>query len=172
MWTQHSWRSLYLSLGWHHWLDGRESEWTPGDGDGQGGLACCDSCSLKFYMMYSAVQFNCSVVSDSLQPHGLQHPRPPCPSPTPRVHSDSGPSSQWCHPSSVSSCPQSFPASGSFQMSQFFTSSGQSFGVSALASFLPEKSQDWPPLERNGWISLQSLCHYCIGNLFPFKFCF
>ena len=94
------------------------------------------------------VQFSCSVVSDSLQPHELQHTRPPCPSPTPRVHSNSCPSSQWCHPaisSSVvpfSSCPQSLPASESFPMSQLFVWGGQSTGVSALASVLPKNTQD------------------------------
>ena len=88
--------------------------------------------------------------------------RPPCPSPTPGVHSDSHPSSQWCHPaisSSVvpfSSCPQAFPASGSFPMNQLFTWGGQSTGISALASFLPKKSQGWSPSEWTGWISLQS----------------
>ena len=92
-------------------------------------------------------QISCSGVSDSLRPHESQHTRPPCPSPTPRVHWDSRPSSQWCHPaisSSVvpfSSCPQSLPASGSYPMSQLFTWGGQSTGVSALASFLPKKSQ-------------------------------
>jgi len=96
-----------------------------------------------------SVQFSCSVVSNSLQPHELQHARPPCPSPTPGVHSDSRLSSQWCHPaisSSVipfSSCPQSLPASESFPMSQLFAWGGQSTGVSALASFLPKKSQGW-----------------------------
>ena len=99
---------------------------------------------------------------DSWRPHGLQHTRLPCPSPTPGVHSDSGPSSQWCHPaisSSVipfSSCPQSLPASGSFQMSQFFAIGGQSIGVSASAPVLPMNSQDWFPLGWTGWISLQS----------------
>ena len=94
------------------------------------------------------VQFSHSVVSDSLWPHESQHARPPCPSPTPGVHPESRPSSQWCHPaisSSVvpfSSCPQSLPASESFPMSQLFTRGGQSTGVSALASFLPKKSQD------------------------------
>ena len=103
-----------------------------------------------------------SVASDSLRPHELQHTRPPCPSPTPGVHSDSRPSSQWCHPaisSSVvpfSSCPQSLPASESFPMSQLFTWGGQSTAVSALASFLPKKSQGWSPSEWTGWISLQS----------------
>ena len=101
-------------------------------------------------------------MSDSLRPHESQHARPPCPSPTPGVHSDSHPSSQWCHPaisSSVvpfSSCPQSLPASESFPMSQLFARGGQSTGVSALASFLPKKSQGWPPSEWTGWISLQS----------------
>ena len=102
-----------------------------------------------------SVQFSCSVVSDSLQPYELQHARTPCPSPTPGVHSDSRPSSQWCHPSSVipfSTCPQSLPASESFPMSQLFAWGGQSIGVSALASFLPKNTQSWPP----GWISLQS----------------
>ena len=95
-----------------------------------------------FFLQFSSVQFSRSVVSDSLQPHELQHARPPCPSPTPGVHPDSRPSSQWCHPaisSSVvpfSSCPQSLPASESFPMSQLFARGGQSTGVSALASFL------------------------------------
>ena len=111
---------------------------------------------------FSSVQFSHSVMSDSLQPHESQHARPPCPSPTPRVHSDSHPSSQWCHPaisSSVvpfSSCPQSLPASESFPMSQLFARGGQSTGVSVLASFLPKKSQGWSPSEWTGWISLHS----------------
>ena len=110
----------------------------------------------------SSVQFSCSVVSDSLQPHELQHARPPCPSPTPRVHSNSRPSSWWCHPaisSSVvplSSCPQSLPASESFLMSQLFAWGGQSTGVSASGSFPPKNTQGWTPLEWTGWISLQS----------------
>ena len=109
-----------------------------------------------------SVQFSRSVVSDSLWPHELQLARPPCPSPTPGVHPNSCPSSRWCHPaisSSVvpfSSCPQSLPTSESFPMSQLFTSGGQSIGVSALASILPKKTQDWSPLEWTGWISLQS----------------
>ena len=108
------------------------------------------------------IQFSHSVVSDSLRPYELQHTRPPCPSPTPGVHSNSCPSSRWCHPaisSSVipfSSCPQSLPASESFPMSQLFTCGGQSTGVSALASFLPKNTQGWSPLEWTGWISLQS----------------
>ena len=109
---------------------------------------------------YSSVQFSRSVVSDSWWPHELQHARPPCPSPTPRVHSDSSPLSRWCHPaisSSVvpfSSCPQSLPASESFPMSQLFTWGGQSTGVSA--SFLRKNTQGWSPSEWTGWISLQS----------------
>ena len=101
-------------------------------------------------------------MSDSLRPHESQHARPPCPSPTPRVHSDSCPLSRWYHPaisSSVvpfSSCPQSLPASESFPVSQLFAWSGQSTGVSALASVLPMNTQDWSPLEWTGWMSLQS----------------
>ena len=100
-------------------------------------------------------------MSDSLQPHGLQYARLPCPSPTPRAYSNSCPSNQWCHPaisSSVvpfSSCLQSFPVSGSFPMSQFFASGGQSIGASASASVLPMNIQDWYPLGWTGWISLQ-----------------
>ena len=109
-----------------------------------------------------SVQFSRSVVSNSLWPHELQHARPPCPSPTPVVHSDSRPLSQWCHPaisSSVipfSSCPQSLPVSESFPMSQLFSWGGQSTGVSALASFLPKKSQGLSLSEWTGWIALQS----------------
>ena len=109
-----------------------------------------------------SVQFSHSVVSDSLRLHESQHARPPCPSPTPGVHSDSRPLRRWCHPaisSSVipfSSCPQSLPASESFPMSQLFAWGGQSIGVAALASFLPKDTQGWSPLERTGWISLQS----------------
>ena len=101
-------------------------------------------------------------MSDSLRTHGMQHARPPCPFPTPGVYSNSCPLNQWCHPtisSSVvpfSSCLQSFPASGSFPMSQFFTSVGQSTGASASASILPMNTQDWSPLGWTGWISLQS----------------
>ena len=107
-------------------------------------------------------RFSCSVVPDSLRPHELQHARHLCPSPTPGVHSNSHPSSHWCHPaisSSVvpfSSCPQSLPASESFPMSQLFAWGGQSTGVSALASFLPKNTQGWSPLEWTCWISLQS----------------
>ena len=111
---------------------------------------------------FSSLQFSRSVVSDSLWPHESQHTRPPCPSQTPRVHSDARPSSQWCHPaisSSVvpfSSCPQSLPASESFPMSQLFAWGRQNIGASALASFLPKNTQGWSPLEWTGWISLQS----------------
>ena len=110
----------------------------------------------------SSIKFSPSVVYNCLRPHGLQHARPLCPSPTPRVHPNSCPLSQWCHPtisSSVvpfSSCLQSFPASGSFQMSQLFASSGQSTGVSASTSVLPMNTQDWSPLGWTGWISSQS----------------
>ena len=119
-------------------------------------------CFPVIFHIAHSVQFSHSVVSNSLWPHESQHARPPCPSPTLRVHPDSGPSSQWCHPaisSSVvpfSSCPQSLPASESFPMSQLFAWNGQSTGVSALASFLPKKSQGWSPSEWTGWISLQS----------------
>ena len=108
------------------------------------------------------LQLSCSIVSDSLRPHESQHARPPCPSPTPRVYSNSCPSSQWCLPAisssviSFSSCPQSLPESGSFQMSQFFASGGQSIGVSASASVLPMNIQDWFPLGWTGLISLYS----------------
>ena len=118
--------------------------------------------SLKCFSHFSSLQFIHSVVFDSLQPHEPQHTRPPCPSPTPGVHPNPCPSSRWCHPtisSSVvpfSSCPQSFPASRSFQMSQFFTWGGQTIGVSALTSVLPMNTQDWSPLGWTGWISLLS----------------
>ena len=113
-------------------------------------------------LAFSSVQFSCSVVPNSLRPHGLQHARPPWLSPAPGVHSNSCSVSWWCHPtisSSVipfSSRLQSFPASGSFQMSQLFTSGGQSIGVSASASVLSMNFQDWFPLWCTGWISLQS----------------
>ena len=118
-------------------------------------------CSFDLHFPGDSVQFSRSVVSDSLRPHESQHARPPCPSPTPGVHSNSCPSSQWCHlpiSSSVvpfSSCPQSLPISKSFPMSQLFMWGGQSTGASALASFLPKKSQGWSPSEWTGWISLQ-----------------
>ena len=111
---------------------------------------------INFYIRPD--QISHTVVSDSSRPHESQHARPPCPSPTPVVHSDSCPSSQWCHPaisSSVipfSSCPQALPASESFPMSQLFAWGGQSTGVSALASFLPKNTQGWPPSEWTGWM--------------------
>ena len=109
-----------------------------------------------------SVQFSHSVMSDSIWPHGLQHVRLPYPSPTPGACSNSCPSSQWCHPTisssvvPISSCLQSFPASGSFPMSQFFTTGGQSIEASASASVLPMNTQDWSPSGWTGWISLLS----------------
>ena len=114
----------------------------------------------NFNTFSSSVQFSRSVVPDPLWPHESQHARPPCPSPSPRVHSDSRPSSPWCHPAissnviPFSSCPQSLPASESFPMSQLFAWGGDSTGASALASFLPKKCQGWSPSEWTGWISL------------------
>ena len=108
------------------------------------------------FFLFCSVQFHHSVMSDSLWPCELQHARPPCPSPTPGVHPNACPSSRWCHPaisSSVipfSSCPQSFPASGSFPVSQFFASGGQNIGVSASTSVLPMNTQDWSPLAWTG----------------------
>ena len=118
--------------------------------------------TLSLLTCLNMLLFIHSVMSDSLKPHGLQHARPPCPSPTPWIYSNSCPLIQWCHPtisSSVipfSSCLQSFPASGSFQMSQFFASGSESIGVSASASVLPMNIQDWFPLGWTGWSSLQS----------------
>ena len=117
---------------------------------------------LPMNIQFSSVQFSRSVVSNSLRPHESQHARPPCPSPTPGVHSDSCPSSPWCHPAisswvvPFSSCPQSLPASEFFPVSQLFSWGVQSTGASALASFLPKKSQGWSPSEWTSWISLQS----------------
>ena len=117
--------------------------------------------SITVFKIRFSVQFRSSVVSNSLRPHESQHVRPPCPSPTPGVHSDSHSSSQWCHPAISSfvipfSCPQSLPASESFPMSQLLAWGGHCTRVSVLASFLPEKSQGWSPSEWTGWISLQS----------------
>ena len=120
----------------------------------------CFQCKIDMTKRAS-VQFSRSVMSDSLRPHEPQHTRPPCPSPTLGVYPNSCPLSQWCHlaiSSSVipfSACPQSFPTSGSFQMSQLFTSGGQSIGVSASVSVLPMNTQDWSPLGWTNWISLQ-----------------
>ena len=118
------------------------------------------SAKLSFKVPFSSVES--LVMSDPLWPHELQHTRPPCPSPAPRVHPNPCPLSRWCHPtisSSVvpfSSCPQSFPASGSFPISQLFASGGQRIGVSASTSVLPMNNQDWSPLGWTGWISSQS----------------
>ena len=130
------------------------------------GTSKCLTVLLLLYRIYVIInryfitdQFSHSVLADSLRPHGLQHARPPCPSPTPGICSNPCPSSWWCHLSAVipvSSCLQSFPASGSFPVSQFFTSGGQNIGVSASASVLPMNIQDWFPLGWTGWISLQS----------------
>ena len=134
--------------------------------DCPGGQGFCYKASRSCFIVYSKlakIQFSSvySAVSDSLRPHGLQHIRLPCPSPTPGACSNSCPSSQWCQPSisssviPFSSCLQSFPASGSFPVSQFFSSGGQSIGASASASVLPMNIQDWFPLGRTGCISLQ-----------------
>ena len=111
------------------------------------------------HIQFSSVQLSHSVMSDSLRPHGQQHTRSPCPSPTPRVYSNSCPLSRWCHPTISPSvipfsCAQSFPASGSFQMSQPFTSGSQSIGVSSSISVLPMNTQDCAPLGWTGWISI------------------
>ena len=121
--------------------------------------------SFQMSQLFASVQFSHSVVSDSLRPHESQHARPPCPSPSPGVHSHSCPLIRWCHPAisssfiPFSSCPQSLPGSESFAMSQLFAWGGQSTGVSALASFLPKNTQGWSPSEWTGWISLQSKGH-------------
>ena len=128
-----------------------------------------------FYFMRS-VQFSCSVVSDSLRPHGLQHARLPCPSPTSRAYSNSCRLSRWYHPTISSSIVpfsshlQSFPASGSFLMSQFFSSGGQSIGISVSASVLPMNIQDWFPLGLTGWISLRLDLH--VLNHSKTSYCF
>ena len=115
-------------------------------------------CSISLIIQFSSVAQSCL----TLRPHELQHNRPPCPSPTPGAYSKSCPSSRWCHPINLSSvipfsfCLKSFPATGSFPVSQFFASGGQSIGVSASASVLPMNIQDWPPLGWTGWISSQS----------------
>ena len=123
---------------------------------------CFGGSCFNIFKSLQFSQFSCSIVSNFLRPLGLQHTRLPCPSPTSKACSNSCPLSRWCHPaisSSVvpfSSCLQSFPASGSFPVSQFFTSGGQSIGVSASASVLPVNSQGWFPSGLTGWISLQS----------------
>ena len=116
----------------------------------------------SFFFFSVSVQYSCSVVSDSLWPHESQHAGPPCPSPTPRVYSNSCPSNQWCHPAvsfsvvPFSSCPQSPLGLGSFPVSQLFAWGSQSIGVSASASVLPVNTQDWCALGWTGWISLLS----------------
>ena len=120
------------------------------------------NCHHWMMIWFSSVQFRCSVVSDSLWPYEPRHARPSCPSPTPGVHPNPCPLSRWCHPTTsfsvvpFSSCPQSFPASGSFQMNQLFASGDQSIRVSASASVLPMNIQDWFSLGWTGWISFQS----------------
>ena len=117
---------------------------------------------IKIIPYSSVSQFSHSVVSDSLRPHEPQHARPPCPSPTPGAHPNPCPLSRWYHPTislsiiPFSSCPQSFPESGSFRMSQLFTSGGQSIGALVSTSVLPMNTQNWPPLGWTGWISMQS----------------
>ena len=117
---------------------------------------------IDFNKYFSSFHFSRSVMSNSLRPHDPQHARPPCPSPIPGVQTNPCPLSQWCHPTisssavSFSSCPQSFPASGYFQMIQLFASGGQSIGVSASVSVLPMNTQDWSPFRWTNWISLQS----------------
>ena len=134
-------------------------------------VCVCVCARMHLHMCtYVHIQFSHSVVSDSLWPHESQHTRPPCLSPTPGVHSNSCPSSRWCHPAistsvvPFSSYPQSLPASGSFPMSHLFTSGGQSMGISASASVLPMKPQDWSPLGWTGWISLQ---YKGLSRVFP-----
>ena len=152
-------RNLYLSKihfykSWRGGLFANASEWNY--------RIMIDNILQGNIRFFSSVQFSHSVMSNSLQPHELQHTRPPCPSPTPGVYPNSCPLSRWYHPtisSSVvpfSSRLQSFPASGSFQMSQLFAWGGQSIGVSASTSVLPMNTQDWSPLGWTGWISLHS----------------
>ena len=148
-----------LTAGPVHWVWGPLGSCVSG-GDHPGLVFGKDCVTLNY--RETIVQISRSVVSDSLQPHGPQHARPPCPSPTPGVYPNSCPLSRWCHPtisSSVvpfSSCHKIFPASGSFQMSQLFASGSQSIGVSASTSVLPMNTQDWSPLGWTGRISLQS----------------
>ena len=144
-------------------MNNKESRIGPRDLNAYERKNFCRPRNLNFPIhQFSSVQFSCSVVSDYLRLHGLQHSRLPCPSPIPRASSNSCPSSQWCHliiSSSVilfSSCLQSFSASGSFLMNQFFLSGGQIIRVSSSASVLPMNIQDWSPLGLTGWISLQS----------------
>ena len=147
-----------------HWegntVPGKFGDWGQG-GFGRTHVGRLNGSGHKKWNSLSQVQFSHSVMPDSLQPHGLHQARPPCPSPTPGVYSNSCPSNRWSLPTisfsviPFSSCLQSFPASGSFQMNQFFTCCGQSIGVSASTSVLSMNIQYWFPLERTGWFSLQ-----------------
>ena len=155
--SHHLYSSVYGHLGYFHvWLLKTVLQWILGC------ICPSDHVFSGVGLQGHSVQFSCSVVSDSLQPHEPQHTRTPRPSPAPRVYSNSCPLNQWCHPTILFSvvpfsfCPQSFLASGSFQMSKLFTWGGQSIGVSASASVLPVNTQDWSPLGWTGWISLQS----------------
>ena len=153
------WLFLFLSLGSGLLTSGGKEMWTRWGASPKDAWGVHSTCRRQKLCQRKGAQFSCSVVSDSLWPHGLQRTRPPCPSPTPRVYSKSCPLCRGIKPisSSVvpfSSCLQSFPASGSFPMSQFFVSGGQSIGVSASASVLPMNIQDWFPLGWTGWISL------------------
>ena len=148
-------------VGWHHWLNGHEFEQTLGESGGLGSLICCSSWGQKELDMTS-VQFRCSVMSDSLGPHESQHTRPPCPSPTPGVYSNSCPLSWW-HYLTISSsafllsfCLQFLPASRSLQVSWLFTSGAQNIGDSVSASVLPMNIQGWFPSGLTGLISLLS----------------
>ena len=154
--------SFWLAVGGNSWFTSSGFLTLGGDN--------CEACILqqlglpwliKLVVQFSSVHFSLSVLSNSLQPHGLQDSRLPCPSPTPGVYPNSCPLSRWCHPTISSSlipffsCPQSFPASGSFQMSQVFVSDGQNIRLTALASVLSMNIEDWFPLGWTGWISLQ-----------------
>ena len=153
--------SFAFNLSQHQGLFQWVGSFTSG-GQSIGASAPVSVLPMNIRVDFLSVQFSRSVVSDSLQPHEPQHARPPCPSPTPRVHPNPCSLSWWCHPAISSSvvpfysCPQSFPTSGSFPMSQLFASGGQSIGVSASTSVLPTNTQDWSPLGWTGWISLQS----------------
>ena len=160
------------------WEDPLEKEWQPTlvflSRESHGGRSLVDYSPWSRKELDTTewlhFQFSCSVMSYSLRPHGLQHVRPPCPSPIPGVYPNSYPLSWWCHPTisfsvvCFSSCCQSFPASGSFQMSQFFASGGQSIRASASTSVLPKNTQDWFPLGWTGWISLKSKGLWVFSN--------
>jgi len=154
--THTDWYSLGPYVLWWSWTWHSHHRLRPGHWPGNQDLASC-----LVWQKQKSVQFSHSVMSNSLWPHGLQHTRLPCPSPTPEACWNSCPSSWWCHPTVSSSvipfsCLQSFPASGSLQMSQFFTSDGQSIAVLGSTSVLPMNVQDWFPLGSTGLIALQS----------------